>query len=137
MEAEKAIVILVIVVLSSASLTKIVYDYFTLVDVVEFDMYLTVSDHVGVNVGTSAIFFGTTFPGGSSNRLVMLNNSYSFPVKVELYDSGDLSRWVYFSDNGFTIEPNVNGTVRVGVAIPEDSKYGNYTGKLRIVFRKI
>ncbi len=136
MEAEKAIVILIVAVLLSVSLTKLTYDYFTLVDTTRFDMYLTVSDYVGVNADTSAIFFGATFPGGSSNRLVLLNNSYSFPVKVELEAYGQLSNWVYFSDNGFVIEPNEGTTVNVHAIVPEKAKHGNYTGSLKIIFRK-
>lgn len=137
METKKAIVILAFVAITSVIVTLSVYEYVTVVDVEELEMYLTVGEHVGFNVETSAIFFGTVPRRGSANRDIIISNSNGNPLKVNIKTFGKLSKWVYVSDNNFVLQPKENRTVRVTAVVPEDAKLGNYTGSLKIIFRNL
>ncbi len=136
MKIDKVAMILALTVALSIAATKIAYDYFTIVDYKEIGMYLTVGDHVGFNVDTSALFLGTTLPGGTAFREVTLSNSFNIPLKVDMQTLGNLTRWAYVDVNGFWMQPNENRTVRVSVTVPQDAENGDYEGLLRINFRK-
>lgn len=137
MEAKKAVTILVLLISVSISMTIFVYNYLTVVDVKEFGMYLTVESYAGFNVGTEAIFFGTIPPGGGGSRNITLRNGYNIPLRIDIQAFGDLSRWVYVSENGFILQPDENKSVKVTTLVPGDAKFGNYTGSLKIIFRKV
>jgi hypothetical protein len=136
MEAKKTIATLIFVVVASVVLTNVIYDYLTVVDSKELKMYLTVSDYVGFNVDPSALFFGTTLKGGKASRDVIVTNDFNLALKVDIHAFGELTKWVYVSDNGFLLQPDENKTVKVSVAVPKDVNFGNYTGILKISFRK-
>ena len=136
METKKAIIILVFAVVTSFILTNVIYDYLTIVDSKELKMYLTVADYAGFDVNTSALIFGTVPKGGSSSREVILTNDFNIPLKVDLKAYGELAGWVHVFENGFLMQPNVVKTVKVSATIPENAKFGNYAGILKISFQK-
>jgi hypothetical protein len=100
----------------------------------QFDMYLTVGDHAGFNIGTSAIFFGTVTPGGQSTRTIVITNYANVTTRVELQASGELAAFVSFSASGFSLASGENRTTSVTATTTENMPYGNYTGKLMILY---
>jgi len=100
----------------------------------EFDMYLTVDNYIGVNIDTSALFFGVIRPGGQGMRSLNITNHGNATTRVELQASGEMSDIVYVSSNSFSLAPGTNQTVNVTAAVPIDMPYGNYTGKLIIQY---
>ena len=98
----------------------------------QFNMYLTVGNYTGFNVDTSALFFGTVSPGGWSTRSLSITNHGNATTRVELQPTGNIS--VTFSTNGFNLEPGENKSVSVTATVPVDMPYGNYTGKLMLLY---
>jgi hypothetical protein len=100
----------------------------------EFDMYLTIDNYTGITVDTEAIFFGTVTPGGQNTRNVIITNNANATTRIELQTNGELARLVSFSNNSFSLAPGENSSVAVTATVPVDMPYGNYTGKLKILY---
>ncbi len=100
-------------------------------------MDLKVADYVGFNLDPDAIHFGATSPGGVASRGVEIYHDYERPLKINIKISGKLGKWVSPSDNGFLLYPNITKEVKLKAYVPASASYGNYTGTLKVIFRKI
>ena len=110
----------------------LIFSFKFLFDHREVSMFVKVSDYVGFNVNTSALYFGAISPGGSGFRFLELN---SFDKrKVFIVPSGKIKKWVSYSENGFVFEGNKS--VKITVNVPKDVEFGEYSGKLKLIFIK-
>ena len=136
MKITKFFILLIFVVIISTFLTNIFYNSYIIENVVTLDMMVKVNDHFGLNADADAIKFGMLMPGTSSERTIIVNNSATYPLRVLISKSGYIANWVKVSENNFILEGNGNRTVIFEVSAPRNSNYGNYTGKVNIVFKK-
>lgn len=112
-------------------------DTATVYDVKELEMNVYVGRIVGMNVDTDKIYFGTIAPGGGSFRSMTVTAG-PYRSLVSIQSTGDISEWVYVSDNNFVIEANESMKVEVSVRIPENEEIPGYRdGVMRIVFRMV
>ena len=132
----KALVFFISICVIASAFTVLFYYNFVVFDVKEYDMVLIVSDHIGFDVTTEKLHFGMVTPGGSSTRDLIIANEFSRPLIVQIKTSGKLASWVAPSVNNFILQPNETKNVTMVAVAPEDAKYGNYTGKVKIVFRR-
>jgi len=102
----------------------------------ELDMFLTVSNYTGFNVDTDAIYFGTIPPGGSGKRIIVLHN-LDMNSEVLIKKEGNFVDWVVLDEDDFFMEANESKNVSIGVEVPANAEYRNYTGKLNIIFKKV
>lgn len=102
----------------------------------EIDMYITVDEYAGFNVGTEALFFGTVPAGGTSKRTLTIDNIWDTDLEVQLSTEGELAGWTHFSKQSFTLAVGGNETVDVAVSVPGDAAAGNYAGRTIINFRE-
>lgn len=130
-------VTLFIVVLLVIGIVSLAYTFLFASEIEEFDMYLTVGDYVGLNVDTDALYFGTIFPDGSGYRTLTLGNDGFFSKRVKIDVTGELRDWVWTAENNFILDRNENKEITVHVSVPKDAEFGNYTGRLRMEFRKV
>ena len=137
MKIIKFFLLLIFVVIISTSLTYFFYNYYMVENILTLDMMVKVNDHFGLNADSDAIKFGMIMPGTSSERSIMVNNSAAYPLKVVILKSGYIADWVKVSENNFILEEYGNRTVIFDVSAPKNSNYGNYTGKIKIIFKKI
>ncbi|MEM7814713.1 MAG: hypothetical protein QXF55_00010 [Candidatus Aenigmatarchaeota archaeon] len=100
----------------------------------EFGMYLTVENVTGFNVDTTAIFFGTVPPGGVGMRTITIAHNGSAPIRVGFRLEGELASLVTVSPESFALSPGESRNVTVSVAVPAGMPYGNYTGKLTVMY---
>ncbi|MAF89468.1 MAG: hypothetical protein QF775_03565 [archaeon] len=101
----------------------------------ELDMHLTVGKSLGFNVDSDAVYFGTTFPGGSSTREIIIFNNQTRDAYVTVGAKGDLSNWVSVSKNNFTIPGKSGTTLKVTASPPGSAIQGNYSAVLQIFLR--
>lgn len=129
--------LLVFAVIISASITYFFYNSFVIEDTATLDMMVKVNDHFGLNADADAIKFGMIMPGTSSQRSIAVNNNGTYPLRVAILKSGYIADWIKVSENNFILEGNENREVIFEVSAPKDINYGNYTGKVKIIFKKI
>ena len=133
----KFLLILVIILLLLFSFSILFLPRFLLCDTIELDAYLVVGDHLGFNVDTTAIYFGTAPPGASPSRSVYINNTGCRKSRVVVEVEGDFSEWVDISDNNFILLMGEGKDVDFVVTIPSDAGLGNYSSKVKFYFWKI
>lgn len=128
---------LVIAVVLSAFLAYFFYNYFIIENIINLDMTARVGDHFGLNADADAIRFGMVMPGTSGERSVLVNNNAIYPLRVVILKSGDIADWVKLSENNFILKKNESRQIVFEVNAPENSSFGNYTGKVKIIFKKV
>ncbi len=102
------------------------------IEVIDYDMHIEVGDNVGFNLDTDKIYFGTVYPGGGAERNITLTNIHDITLTTQITLSGDLKEWVVLSDNNFLLDPSKSKDITVYVTTPENTTYGNYTGKMKV-----
>ena len=99
-------------------------------------MEMKVSDHVGLNINSSAIYFGKVTKGTTAERRVNFTNNYKFPVKVEINTGGNISEFVSVSENQFIIYPGEEKNIIYYAKPHEDTPMVTYTGITRVVYKR-
>mgnify|MGYP001562819281 CR=1 FL=1 len=123
--------ILIILVISIA----VVYFMYSVIDVVYIDFDFKVSDpkHIGFNVDSDALHFGIIPPGGNGHRDLILENEERVRVLIKVIGSD----YVYPNKNNFILGPNNSTSVEFSASPPLDTLPGNYSGKVRIIFKRV
>ena len=120
----------------SAFLTYFFYNYFVIEDTMVLDMSVKVDDHFGINADADAIKFGMIMPGTSSKRSILINNNAAYPLRVVILKSGYIADWVKASNYDFILKENESKQMNFEVFAPDYIDFGNYTGKVKIIFKK-
>jgi hypothetical protein len=105
-------------------------------DVKKLDMFFQVSDRMGFNTDTDALYFGKGYPGSVTKRQILLNNSHPYPVIVSIKVNGDISQFISVSENDFMLQPGEVKYVMYFLETAGDTPHGNYSGQSTFVFRK-
>ena len=105
------------------------------VEAIEIDMKVKISDHFGLNADNDALRFGMIMPGTEAERGLMVSNRHDMPVKVTIRTSGAMEGWVRVSENNFDLLPGEGKNVTFTVH-PLVSEYGEYEGKAVVVMRR-
>jgi len=132
---EKAIIILILIVVISFLITYFVYDSFKPVEIKTIDMDLTVGNYTGFDVNTSALIFGTTVPNSYVKRTINITNIDENNHKVSIKAYGELKEWTSISEDSFTLKGDETKEIDVEIRVPTDADRREYTGDLKILFR--
>ncbi len=98
----------------------------------QIPIQLTVSDDVGFNVGTDALYFGSVPPGSSAHRVIHVRNDRFLFGRVNIKVFGEVAAWTSVTDNNFYLANNEIEDVRISVRIPADASHRDYNGTLRV-----
>ena len=133
----RLIVLILCLILIITSLTILFYYILSVKKVIVYDAFLNVSNKIGFDVSQDYIHFGTVMPGGSSTKQMILTNNYGSSLKIQAKVTGDLRGLISFDfGNSTMIYPNINKTIYMTIVVPEGMPYGNYSGKVQIIFRR-
>lgn len=124
------------IVVFSVICTNLVLDYFVSQQIIDYKMHMIVGDHIGFDLNRKVITFGMVTPSGTATRYIDLSNG-EHNNKVRVTAFGELAKWVTLSENDFVLQPYENKSLKISVFAPADVEFGNYTGSLRIAFRKL
>lgn len=100
----------------------------------EIQVQLTVSDIVGFNVDTDALYLGSAPPGSSADRSIHIKNDRFLFGRVNIKVFGDVAPWLYASDNNFYLWRDEIKDVNIRVTVPKEVPYKDYNGTLRVYF---
>ena len=132
---EKAVKLLFLVVVFFSLLTYTIYNAFKPAEVKTIEMYLTVGNYTGFDVNASALIFGTVMPSSSAQRTVNITNIDENMHKVYIKPTGELAKWTSISEDKLILKGDESREVKVRVSAPLDAEHGEYTGKLKIIFK--
>lgn len=99
-------------------------------------IFVKVAPYVGLSVDKDKLHFGTVPRGGSSKRMLFLNNQDVYEKIVIADIGGSVRQFVTLSDNNFKLARDENKTLYVTISVPKDAEYGNYSGNLVLYFKK-
>lgn len=92
---------------------------------------VNVTENLGFDLNGSALTFGNVFPGGYSERKILFNNDFDFPVLVKLKAKGNVAELISF-DESRIVDSRKIIEIPIGIFIPSDAKKRLYGGELRI-----
>ncbi len=89
---------------------------------------------IGLNTDTDSLKFGTVSPKAIVQRkmTVQYSNQADILVKME----GDFAAWTEINPSQFSLQPAEKKEVIFLVAVPEEVREGNFTGKAVFCFRE-
>lgn len=87
-------------------------------------------DTAGFDINTTAITFGSVIIGGTSTRSILVNNSFSFPVRVETETEGEISNLILYEPT--IIGPNQVSKFYLTFSANSSILIGNYTGNITL-----
>ena len=134
MEKNKILMLLLITAILSVILTYFFYQSAKIYSIKELKMDIIIGNYIGLNTDTDSIHFGTTLPGTSANREIVLNADKNITVNLKL--SGNISSLVQIPENNFILSKNMQKSIKLTSVIPLNATRGVYTGILKITFYK-
>lgn len=136
MKLYKAIILITCVILMTISIVFLVYNYFIIVEVQEYDIDLIVGNMAGFNLDTDKIHFGTLPPGNNAERKFEVQNIDYNRIKVNVKSYGEFKDWIYVNKNNFYLGKGETEEVKVVAYVPENAEIKTYEGKLKIIFTR-
>ena len=138
MNQKQVIVLLVAALMLGAAVAVIAYSFFYIEGVKVYDMSIIVGDHIGFDVDNMTLAFGMVMPGSSSStRFIVLENWEDRPLKVEFRASGDIADWVSLGSQEMILQPSEIKKVPVSATAPPDAEFGEYSGIIKIIFKRL
>jgi len=128
---EKLIFILIAILILTLILNIYFFINFSRIfEVRELYASIIVSDKIGFDLNSTALTFGSTFRGGSSAREINIENSFGFPIEVEIHGKGDMEKFVRPSRH--YIDKDEKKSIQIAAFVPEDTEFGKYEGNVEI-----
>ena len=126
--------LLALTAILSVTLTYFFYQSAKIYSIKELKMDIIIGNYIGLNTDTDSIHFGTTLPGTSANREIVLNTDKNITVNLKL--SGNISSFIKIPENNFILSKNMQKSIKLTSVIPLNAAKGVYTGILKITFYK-
>jgi len=117
-----------------AGITAATYAHYKIKGSISMPMKLIVSDKLGFTTETEILNFGEARPGDTSIRIVELKNPNKTPVMVHFFSHGQLKEWV--EKEPIYLNNYEAKNITISARIPENAQKGEYTGVLRVLFKK-
>jgi hypothetical protein len=96
-----------------------------------------VSEKVGFDLNKNELTFGSMQPGGSASRALTLENTFNREIIITLNAEGNIKDYLIASENDFILKPNEKKNITITAFSYKNQSYGNYTGKINIIFKYV
>lgn len=117
------------VILMAVTAAYLVYMY----DTTKIPIAVMVGDYAGFNIDTKNLNFGTVYPGAVSEREVAIETDKDVFVTLSV----DGIKFVEPLENNFMLKAGERKNIVVRASILGGEPFGNYTGSLVVVSKRI
>jgi hypothetical protein len=127
--------IIFFVILSLAVIGGVLFIYVSknILGYTEYEVYYTVGDYAGFNLDDGGIIhFGTTMSGIKTKRSIEVHTNRDAEVRIYM----DGIEYIDISEDVFFLNANEQKTVDLVLQVPPELKEGQYSGKIRVIYRK-
>ncbi len=107
-----------------------------ILDEKEFDVFLSIAETSGFDLGSESLNFGKIIPGSSVKKEISIGNNYDFPIEVSIIIEGDVSDFIDFEEISL-FEVGESKKLSFIATAPLNSSHGNYLGKIYIKMRGV
>ena len=135
----KAVLLIISAILITVGVTSIIYSAYKIADYKEYPIYLQVAsdNQLGFDIRKDAISFGKVPVDSTGIIKINLAHNSPNPLNVVMESSGQTKKFVVITENNFVLEPGVTKTIEIYAVVPANAQFGNYTGKLEVLFKRI
>lgn len=132
----KLILLFIAIVLFVVGLTEIIYTLYKVQHIETIPARAEVSKKAGFAIGKEGLNFGLVPRGGSSTREIVIVNQDTKEMRTRVLIRGSISKFLAIAESDFILKRNETKKLSFSAIIPEDTRYGNYTGKILIIFER-
>lgn len=101
----------------------------------EFNLSVEVTERgTSFNTDTDKIDFAKNYLGGGGTKKINLYTKQDALVMIQM--TGNITQFLSLSENNFLMHANTTREITIKLAIPKDSRLGEYEGKLKVYFYK-
>lgn len=136
MKLIQLVLLMVVVLLLSVTATLYFYSNYIIVDEWAIPAEAIVDGRTGFQHDKGKLLFGNVMGGNTGRKFVNVSNRKDETLQVKVGMDGDLGVWTEIEPREFTLDPGEHQKVALRLSIPEDPTYGNYSGTVRIVFKR-
>lgn len=126
---------IVLFILSLIFFLSVLIKNYSYLEKKEFLVKLEVSDVTGFDTNISALAFGKIMPGSTSVRNLIIENHYTFPIKIKIKAEGESAQFLNF-EKIINLKVNETKKIEFGASIPLNTKKGNYEGEVIVILIK-
>lgn len=131
----KVVLLLVMIFFLGSIFTILIYTKYNIYEYREINMSVRIQNgSSSFNTSTEELNFARIYPGGEVAKKIQLHSLIRSRVRIE--KEGNISDFIYVSDNNFIIQDNETRQLEVSLIVPADALEGAYNGKLKIYFLK-
>ena len=130
------ILVLVIFIMSFLIFLFTLYlNYVLVLEKKEITTTLNVGNSIAFDLNDTDLTFGTIVSDSSSQRNLIIENNYDFPIKLEFDVKGDIKRFLIL-DKIVYLDIGEKKSVGINALTLVEEDVGNYSGKIIITVRK-
>jgi len=133
----KGVLLLFLIIVLCISATKLFYESYSITEIRKLPVRVLVRNVVGLGLEEGVVFFGAVPPGGTSNRQIIIVNYKNESLKVSMKFNGKTSHWIHADEKNFILDGGEKRDISFSICIPENTKQGEYTGEIIVVFKKV
>jgi|SRR3989344_970992 len=111
--------------------------YFSIINEKEIEVNAILDDNIGFDLSTDKLSFGKVIVENGASRSILLQNYYPYKVKIIIDSSGEISDYLFVSENEFILIPGETKKIIFTVFFPEGSELKMYGGKINIISKKV
>jgi hypothetical protein len=124
------LVLLLIIVIGVFSTIMLYYNYY-MYDVQYLNTSVKIVQGItGFNTDRDALKFGKIAPGGGGVKYFTITASKDVLIRITV--TGDMQYFLTFMENNFVLKAGESKTITSVLNVPEDTKLGEYSGKIRV-----
>ncbi|MFH1133619.1 MAG: hypothetical protein V1735_03950 [Nanoarchaeota archaeon] len=137
MQRSTVVLMVIAAALVASAVGAFLYANVMIVEVQQLPIDFQVDNLVGLNVDTDALHMGRMMPGGNAQRGITISHKKGSTLYARLSVVGEAAPYITITPQRLEVPRGLDKEVRFDADIPEDMPYGNYTGVVRIVFRRM
>ena len=131
------LIILILLILSLLIIIFSTYSSNNIIEKKEIYAELIIWDKIGLAKNNTALILGGIKRNGLSTKEINLLNNYGQDVFVEIQMEGNISDFIYISENDFILKSGESKNLSFSSISDKDSEYGKYNGYVYIIIKKI
>tara|TARA_Y100000310_G_scaffold107197_1_gene105674 strand:- start:217 stop:654 length:438 start_codon:yes stop_codon:yes gene_type:complete len=118
-------------------LGTILFNNFLILNENKIYVSATISEKVGFDLNITALTFGNVIVENSASRKINIQNKMNRKVKIKINSRGEISEYLFVSENNFILNPGEKKGIDFLIFFPEETKMKKYEGVIKIISRRL
>ena len=121
------------------SMGLMIYSFHFISDVqtIPYNLKVEGFNTVGININTEKLYFGVIPAGSGAERSMTLTSTSDYPLKATILIRGEHADWIAPEVNNILLSAQESESVKFYADVPADASFGNYSGEVMVVFRRM